>query len=115
MSIAIVAASVSADLVVGLLLGAAIGFLAGPLVRGGLAVREWREASREAREARLTDELLFRIEELSDLPDGWPETAPDTDTEPATDADAGPAPSGEPGQAAEPVPDDRTVPWRTSR
>lgn len=105
MRLAILASSVSADLVVGLLLGAAIGFLAGPLVRGGLAVREWRAASREAREARLTDELLFRIEELSDLPDGWPEGPTDPDL----------ATSGEPGPTAEPAPDDRTVPWRTSR
>jgi hypothetical protein len=101
MSIAILAAAPSADLVVGLLLGAAIGFLAGPLVRSGLLVREWREASREARESRLTDELLFRIEEeLTSTPDAL-----------ELDEDA---PTPDEG-AATPDEDERQVPWRTSR
>ena len=46
--------------VAGLLIGVAIGLVAGPLLRWWLAVREWREASREA---ELSDELLRRMAE----------------------------------------------------
>ena len=49
------------DLVVGLLLGAAIGLLAGPLLRSRIAFREWTEVRREA---ALTDELLARLEDM---------------------------------------------------
>jgi hypothetical protein len=51
-------ARVSDDLIVGLTIGVVLGFLAGPLVRHLLAVREWAAASREA---HLTDELLARM------------------------------------------------------
>ena len=51
-------ARVSDDLIVGLTIGVVLGFLAGPLVRHVLAVREWAAASREA---HLTDELLARM------------------------------------------------------
>jgi hypothetical protein len=61
----------SGDLLVGLLIGACIGFLAGPIVRSRLAYREWSEASRQA---RLTDELLSRMQE-----------DPDRDAEPDRD------------------------------
>jgi hypothetical protein len=49
----------SGDLLVGLAIGASIGFLVGPVVRSRITYREWREASRQA---RLTDELLARLD-----------------------------------------------------
>lgn len=47
------------DFIAGLLLGACIGFLVGPAARSWLIHREWAEASRQA---RLTDEVLARME-----------------------------------------------------
>jgi hypothetical protein len=47
------------DLIVGLLIGGCIGFLAGPLVRSWLTHREWEAASHEA---RIADQLLDRME-----------------------------------------------------
>lgn len=49
----------SGDLLVGLAIGASVGFLAGPVIRSRITYREWQEASRQA---RLTDELLARLE-----------------------------------------------------
>lgn len=49
--------------VAGLLIGVAVGWLANPLLRWWLAVREWREASSEA---ALADELLRRMAEEAD-------------------------------------------------
>jgi hypothetical protein len=46
--------------VAGLLIGVAVGLVAGPLLRWWITVREWREASREA---ELSDELLRRMAE----------------------------------------------------
>ncbi|HEV8681630.1 MAG TPA: hypothetical protein VGS09_02475 [Actinomycetota bacterium] len=48
------------DFIAGLLIGAGIGFLLGPAARSWLIHREWAEASRRA---RLTDEVLARMEE----------------------------------------------------
>jgi hypothetical protein len=62
--VSVVAAGGNADLVVGLLLGAGIGFLVGPGIRSWAAYREWAEASREA---RLADRLLERLEIDADL------------------------------------------------
>jgi hypothetical protein len=59
--IGIVAVGLTDDLLVGLAIGGAIGFVAGPILRHRLAYREWRDASREA---DLADELLARLEEL---------------------------------------------------
>ncbi len=64
--------AISGDLVVGLLVGACIGFLAGPIVRSRLAYREWAEASRKA---RLAEQLVSRMErdaagDGDDEPDG---------------------------------------------
>ena len=50
----------SGDLIVGLLIGTAIGLLGGPILRNWLAWREWTDASRES---RLIDEFLTRLEE----------------------------------------------------
>lgn len=82
------------DLVVGLLLGAAIGFLAGPLVRSRIAFREWSEARREA---ELTDELLARLEDM------------DLDGFGGTDDPLAPGDDG--GEAAP----EGSARWRTSR
>jgi hypothetical protein len=49
----------SGALVVGLVLGACIGFLVGPAFRSWQSRREWAEASREV---RLADRLLERME-----------------------------------------------------
>jgi hypothetical protein len=73
-TIALAARAGSGDLIVGLLIGAAIGFLAGPLLRHWLAWREWADASREA---DLTDELLRRLEETKE-----PQDEPGTDRQP---------------------------------
>jgi uncharacterized membrane protein len=48
------------DFIAGLLIGACIGFLLGPAARSWLIHREWAHASRQA---RLTDEVLARMEE----------------------------------------------------
>jgi hypothetical protein len=48
-----------ASFVAGLLVGIGIGFLLGPAVRSWLAFREWADASRQA---RLTDDILSRME-----------------------------------------------------
>jgi hypothetical protein len=83
----------SGDLVAGIVIGVALGFLLGPFVRYVLAMREWAAASREA---RLTNELIARLPDPTDVLDA------DRD-------DAGP---GEPAH----VDDDRVpVRWRTSR
>jgi hypothetical protein len=56
--------------VAGFLIGVAVGLLAGPLLRWWVAVREWRDASREA---ELSDELLRRMgEEADPEPKGLP-------------------------------------------
>jgi hypothetical protein len=47
------------DLIVGLLIGGCIGFLAAPSIRSWLTHREWEAASREA---RVADQLLDRME-----------------------------------------------------
>lgn len=49
------------DLVLGLLIGAAIGLVAGPALRSWLTYREWMETRLET---TLTDELLTRLEAL---------------------------------------------------
>jgi hypothetical protein len=49
------------DLVVGLVLGAAIGFLAGPVLRSALVGREWTATRREA---EVADRLLERLEAM---------------------------------------------------
>jgi hypothetical protein len=59
--IGIVAVGLTDDLLVGLAIGGAIGFVAGPILRHRVAYRAWRDASREA---DLADELLARLEEL---------------------------------------------------
>jgi hypothetical protein len=56
--------------VAGFLIGVAVGLLTGPLLRWWVAVREWRDASREA---ELSDELLRRMgEEADPEPKGLP-------------------------------------------
>jgi hypothetical protein len=58
---------VSGDLFIGLLIGAAAGFLIRPAVRSWLASKEWAEASRRA---HLTDEVLAHMDdELRHQPD----------------------------------------------
>jgi hypothetical protein len=57
----------NADLFVGILIGIAVGLLAGPVLRAWLTYLEWTETSREA---RLTEELISRLDrDLDDLPD----------------------------------------------
>jgi len=51
------------DFVAGLVIGAAVGFLVGPAVRSWMAWREWSDASRQA---RLTDEVLARMDETGE-------------------------------------------------
>ena len=46
--------------IAGVLVGAGIGFLLGPAMRSWLIHRQWAEASRQA---RLTDQILARMEE----------------------------------------------------
>jgi hypothetical protein len=57
----------SGDLVVGLVIGMAAGLLVGPAFRSWVARREWNDASRRA---RLTDELLTRMDDEPPDPDG---------------------------------------------
>jgi hypothetical protein len=45
--------------IAGFLIGAGITFILGPAVRSWLAYREWADASRQA---RLTDEILARMQ-----------------------------------------------------
>jgi hypothetical protein len=51
------------DFVAGLVIGGAGGFLVGPAVRSWIAWREWSDASRQA---RLTDEVLARMDETAE-------------------------------------------------
>jgi hypothetical protein len=51
----------SGDFIVGLLIGAAVGFLLRPAIRSWVASREWAEASRRA---RLTDEVLVHMDAI---------------------------------------------------
>lgn len=73
----------NADLLVGVLIGVGLGLIAGPLLRTWLIVREWDETSREA---RLTDELMSRLDrdldELPELEDGEPHRDPTWRTSP---------------------------------
>ena len=73
----------SGNLVVGLVLGLCIGFLVGPAFRSWLTIREWKEASREA---RLADRLLTKLETDAEQ-DARPSTAID---EPRTTSRAAP-------------------------
>ena len=60
----IAALHANADLLVGILIGTAVGLLAGPLLRAWLTFVEWTHASREA---ELTEELIDRLDrELDD-------------------------------------------------
>jgi hypothetical protein len=71
------------DLFVGILIGVAVGLLAGPVLRAWLTYVEWSETSREA---RLTEDLIDRLDrDLDELP-----------------------------EADDPAPDDERT-WRTSR
>jgi hypothetical protein len=57
----------NADLLVGILIGVAVGLLAGPVLRAWLTYLEWTETSREA---RLTEELISRFDrDLDELAD----------------------------------------------
>ena len=58
------------DLVVGLLLGAAIGLLAGPLLRSRIAFREWTEVRREAALGGVDDLLVPGTDGVAAAPDG---------------------------------------------
>jgi hypothetical protein len=56
----------NADLFVGILIGIAVGLLAGPMLRAWLTYHEWAETSREA---RLTEALISRLDrDLDELP-----------------------------------------------
>jgi hypothetical protein len=81
-----VAPAATDGFVVGLIVGVFVGLLAGPVVRSWLVWREWREASHEA---RLTEDLLERMESEA--------ASPTTDRQPPV-----PPPRGEPS-------------WRPSR
>ncbi len=54
----------SGDFIVGVLLGACLGYLVGPALRSWQIYREWADASREA---RLSDRLLDRLDVEADL------------------------------------------------
>ena len=58
------AAGGSGDFIVGILLGACVGYLVGPALRSWQIYREWTDASREA---RLADRLLDRLDVEADL------------------------------------------------
>jgi hypothetical protein len=63
----LVATGSGGDLIVGFVVGMAIGILVGPAFRSWVARREWNEASRRA---RLTDEVLARMQDEPPYPDG---------------------------------------------
>jgi hypothetical protein len=64
----------NADLFVGILIGIAVGLLAGPVLKAWLIYVEWTETSREA---RLTEALINRLDhDLDELPQ-TNEPAPD--------------------------------------
>jgi ADP-ribosylglycohydrolase len=63
-----------ADFVVGLIVGACLGFLIGPALRSWLSYREWAEASRQE---RLVDQLVTRMESDGERDDE--EAPPDPD------------------------------------
>lgn len=68
---AIAAIHANADLLVGLLLGVALGLLAGPVLRAWLTYLEWTETSREA---ELTEELIDRFDrDLDELSEESPQ------------------------------------------
>jgi hypothetical protein len=74
----------SGDFIVGLLIGAAVGFLLRPAIRSWVASREWAEASRWA---RLTDEVLVHMDDGTPAeedvsPDSYP-PAPSVAPEPS--------------------------------
>ena len=58
-AITIAALHANADLLVGILIGLGVGYLAGPLLRAWLTYVEWTETSREA---RLTEALIDRLD-----------------------------------------------------
>jgi hypothetical protein len=58
------------DLIVGILIGGCLGFLAAPSIRSWLTHREWEAASREARVAA---QLLDRMEVDADRVEGRPD------------------------------------------
>jgi hypothetical protein len=66
----------NADLFVGILIGVAVGLLAGPVLRAWLTYVEWSETSREA---RLTEDLIDRLDrDLDELPE-TDDPAPDVE------------------------------------
>jgi hypothetical protein len=81
------------DLIVGLLVGAAIGFLGGPILRSRLVWQEWAAARREA---SLTDELLARLEASE-----------------SEGIDEVPRRDNQPGSSTDPL--EASVRWRTPR
>lgn len=56
--------------IAGLLMGGGAGFFLGPALRSWIARREWTKASRRA---RLTDEVLARMDDEVELPPRPPE------------------------------------------
>jgi hypothetical protein len=75
LSSTLAAVHANADLLVGVLLGLAVGLLAGPLLRAWLAIAEWREMSREA---ELTEALIGRLDrDLDELGDAGTPLDPD--------------------------------------
>jgi hypothetical protein len=58
-AITIAALHANADLLVGIVIGLAVGYLTGPLLRAWLIYFEWTETSREA---RLTEALIDRLD-----------------------------------------------------
>ena len=72
----------NADLFVGILIGVALGLLAGPVLRAWLTYLEWTETSREA---RLTEDLIDRLDrDLDDLPEADDPAADDERTWPTS-------------------------------
>jgi hypothetical protein len=80
------------DFVAGLVIGVAVGFLVGPAVRSWMAWREWTEASRQA---RLTDEVLARMDEAD---------------EERVEGDPGAGPTSRPGSSRSNGPADGRIP-----
>jgi hypothetical protein len=66
----------NADLLVGVLIGVALGLIAEPHLRSWLTIREWNETSREA---RLTDDLISRLDRDLDEMSDPDEPDPDRD------------------------------------